>query len=99
METKLLECLLSAVGEGKRADGGFKKQTWDPVLKGLHKAFPEISLEQRKLKKKADCLKDKYRELQLCFNASGFGRDPERNTPTAPPQVWEAYLALRNMSK
>ncbi len=97
METKPLECLLSAVGEGKRTDGGFKKLIWDPVLKGLQKAFPDISVGQRQLKKKADSLKEKYHELQLRFNASGFRRDLERNTPTAPSQVWEAYLAVRNL--
>jgi hypothetical protein len=47
METTLLESLLSAVGEGKGADGGFKSQIWDPVLKALRKAYPSLSFEQR----------------------------------------------------
>jgi hypothetical protein len=38
----LLESLLSTVGHSKGADGGFKNQIWNPVLKALHRAYPSL---------------------------------------------------------
>ncbi len=94
METMLLEKLFVAVGERKRADLGFKKQAWDHVLQGLHRAFPDTSIEQRQFRTKIDRLKEKDRELQGCYGASGFGRDPDTNMPTASSEVWSEYLAV-----
>jgi hypothetical protein len=94
MEATLLEALLKDASEGKRADGSFKKTTWENALKALRGAYPGTSFGQRQVKTKVDGLKDMYRELQRCFNTSGFGRDPVTNLPTAPSQVWQDYLAV-----
>jgi hypothetical protein len=94
MDKTLLVSLCAAVGEGKRADGGFRRATWEKALCSLRHAYPDTSFEQYPLKFKVDALKEKYCELQQCFNTSGFRRNLEKNLPTVSPQVWEEYLTV-----
>ncbi len=61
-------------------------QVWEQALKALRKEYPNTPFEQRKLKTKADNLKEKYHTHQQCFNASGFGRNPDRYISAAPAQ-------------
>jgi hypothetical protein len=95
METTLLENLLLAVAQGKRADGGFKKEAWENVLRALRRQYPNTTFEQCQVKTKTDHVRWKYRAIQRCFKASGFGHDPVKNIPVAPPDVWAAFIAVR----
>jgi hypothetical protein len=87
MEVTLLESLLSAAGEGKRADGGFKREAWEKVLQAMREKYPLQEFELRQLKNKINYFKMKYCTLKQCFGASGFGRSPESNIPTADDEV------------
>ncbi len=60
MEVTLLEALLKDAGEGKRADGGFKKTTWENALKGLCNNYLDVSIGKRQVESKVDGLKEKY---------------------------------------
>jgi hypothetical protein len=73
-----LEGLHSAEGKGIRADRGFKKLAWEPILMALCRAYLEIMFELRQLKSKADSLKGKYCKLQAYYNTSGFGYNSEK---------------------
>jgi hypothetical protein len=54
METTLLESLLKDVGEGKRADSGFRKQTWEKFLLGKDVFRSRVRL--LRARRETDCL-------------------------------------------
>ncbi len=94
MESCLVNALVKAVDDGKRAENGFKKDAWMDVQKALQKEIPDLSIAISQIKSKDAELKKMFWEFQNCRDNSGFGWDQDKQIPTAPDHVWVEYRAV-----
>jgi hypothetical protein len=98
----LLSCVKDELAiSGNVADNGFKKQQWTKILEAFNrrKAPGEPIADKEKLQNQLSTLKKKYVIFKHLKENSGFGWDDVRRIPTAPPDVWERYLAAHKDAK
>jgi hypothetical protein len=88
---QLLDQLLAADRAGKRADNGWKKETWEGIKIEINTTFNmDFTLDQ--LKNAYQLLKKKYQIVKQLRDLSGFGWNNDLQIVTASSEVWEDYL-------
>eukprot|EP00474_Spongospora_subterranea_P003921 CRZ04379.1 hypothetical protein [Spongospora subterranea] len=89
-DTFLIELLQTQSDIGKRADSGWKKEAWVAVSLQFAALYP--GFEKSQLKHRVDSLKKDFKLFKTIKENSGFGWDPEIETPTAPDEVWDRLI-------
>lgn len=90
-EKSLIDILVNEVRRGKRAENGFKKDSWTLATNVLNEKYG-LGLSLTQVKNKINMIKKKYDVFLALKNNSGFGWDGENQMPTAPIDVWARYL-------
>ena len=95
----LIECMRDEALRGGYSDNGFKSTAWKTMTSSfnLKKGSPDYSTVQ--LHSQYAYLKKKYSVFKELKSNSGFGWDEELNIPTAPNEVWDAYIKSHPLAK
>lgn len=93
-------CMLAETERGNYTDNsGYKKDGWNRILTAFNAIYPALGYDKNQLQNKYSSLKKEYTQVAALLGNSGFGKDPITGMPTAPPDVWDRYLAAHPDSK
>ena len=94
--TRLLIRLLLKHVAGSTSENGIKEQVWQQILESFNQQF-KLNWNKDQLHNRYDSLKRDYGIFKQMKNNSGFGWDPDNDTPTATEKVWEAVLKVYSL--
>ncbi len=100
-DTQRLVLIIAVKGQldiGKTAENGLKKEAWTAILKEFNEAT-KCQYTKAQLQSLLATLKGKYQVFKDLKDNSGFGWDSVLLIPTAPPDVWDTYLAAHPKAK
>ncbi|OQR85887.1 hypothetical protein ACHHYP_11216, partial [Achlya hypogyna] len=89
----LIELLTVEIARGKGTDaGGLKKEAYTRLVAAFN-AKAKTKYAKKQLQGRLSTLKAEYMRVHALRTSSGFGWDAVSGLPTAPDEVWTAYLA------
>ena len=101
-ETQVLSLLTICTDEYNRFgftdNQGFKSQSWSNIVNSF-KTDNNVEYTKSQVMSKLSELKGKYKVVSRMDEGSGFGWDPLLKIPTAPDDVWDAYLKNNSDAK
>ena len=80
------------------ADNGLKKQEWTAVMNSFNNSM-NCQYTKSQLQSQLQIMKKKYVVFKEIIDNSGFGWDPVAKMPTAPPDVWDRYIAKHSAAR
>ena len=80
------------------ADNGLKKQEWTAVMNSFNNSM-NCQYNKAQLQSQLQLMKKKYVVFKGIIDNSGFGWDKAAKMPTAPPDVWDRYIAKHSAAK
>ena len=98
LRTQLISTMIDEQGSGSFSDSGFKSVQWSSIMA---KFFEKSGCcyDKQQLQNQHAELKKKFSIFTALKENSGFGWNEETSLPTAPPEVWEEYLAAHPNAK
>jgi hypothetical protein len=94
-----IQTLLEQVTQGGHTESsGFKCQVWHKIAEAFNKSSGN-NYDKQQLQSQYAALKKCFTEFEKLKNNSGFGWNHQLSIPTAPDDVWAAYLAARALGK
>jgi Myb/SANT-like DNA-binding protein len=96
METSLFNAFLEQYNKGKRADLGWKREAWGPIIEAVQTAY-----EGQQLVTKAQCqtkeatYKAHYKDHLYLKNLPGFSWNEELGVFEASPEAWDEQIKVR----
>lgn len=86
-----VHAMMNEASKGNFVDNGFKKQSWQAIQNDFN-AASGCRYDKQQLHSHYAVLKKKYHIYKALKDNSGFGVDPSSLAPTAPSEVWTAYI-------
>jgi len=83
--------LVRYIGKGTDA-GGLKKEGWTALIKAFNEKTG-VAYDKTQCQGKIGALKREYTRVHKLRTDSAFGWDGTKGVPTAPDDVWAAYIA------
>lgn len=92
-----VEACVQVFQQNKSGDNGFKTKEWNEISA----IFVEsgVSYTKTQLQSKYHELKTKFMIMKKLKDNSGFGWDEDLKVPTAPAEVWDAYIEKHPSAK
>ncbi len=96
IERALLQSMVDAVRNGKRAELGFKKKAWTNAMDDVKRAAHSSNvITPEKIKNKLQSLKQLWKEwIRLDEKGLRWGWDDSTQLFLAEPEQWEAHLVV-----
>ena len=92
MKGKFIAAIIDEIKRGNFTDSGFKAASWNRIVADFNQAAGVLAVKQQ-LQNQFSDLKKKYMTFKALVDNSGFGWDDELQLPTAPDDVWDAWMA------
>lgn len=86
-----VNAMTNEAARGTFVDNGFKKQSWQAIQDDF-RINSGCKYDKQQLHSHYAILKKQYHIYKALKDNSGFGVDPVTGGPTAPPDVWVAYI-------
>lgn len=86
-----INAMVHEAAKGAFVDNGFKKQSWQAIQDEFN-SNSGCRYDKSQLHSHYAVLKKKYNIYKALKDNSGFGVDPINGGPTAPGEVWSAYI-------
>ena len=86
-----VQAMVNEASKGNFVDNGFKKQSWQAIQNEFNSASG-CRYDKQQLHSHYAVLKKRYHIYKMLKDNSGFGVDPSSGAPTAPSEVWAAYI-------
>lgn len=100
MENTALELYVRAVQDGKRSDNGFVPDTHRSIARKLNELFPNIELDEKKVKSKYNQgFKKDYDTLKALRSAGGFEWSENTCEATGSDESWNQHLMSHPQAK
>ncbi|EFP80763.2 uncharacterized protein PGTG_06719 [Puccinia graminis f. sp. tritici CRL 75-36-700-3] len=91
-KAQLLEGIADCIGKGLATDNGnLNKIGWTTLMDRINTRF-EIDLNRDQIKNAKNKLRETYVDYKFLRDQSGFGWDPEKQTPTADKATWDELI-------